>query len=187
MQSAPQFTHCDNVDWLGLGSLKWMVIFIFFLYIVLGILYIVPKHFIYSSENYIYRVLKAKICLTETQQKETHAPSKIYSISRVYQELSQRVVIKRHLGRLYQDVNTVHQPHDAIGLSFQAAEDRLVEMVRLPFGYRIEASEVAVVITAPSGSSRSGDTGETSYMFRFYQFLWTNPTNHIMKPWYELK
>jgi hypothetical protein len=66
--------------------------------------------------------------------------------------------------------------------SAQAAEDRLVEMVRLPFGYRIEASEVAVVITAPSGSSQSGDTGETSYMFRFYQFLWTNPTNPVMKP-----
>ena len=24
-----KITHCDNVDWLGLGSLKWMVIFIY--------------------------------------------------------------------------------------------------------------------------------------------------------------
>ena len=41
-------------------------------------LYIVLQHFINSSENYIYIVLIAKICLTETQHKEAHAPTNIY-------------------------------------------------------------------------------------------------------------
>ena len=42
-------------------------------------IYIVLKHFIYSSDNYIYIVLIAKICLTETQHKEAHAPNNTYT------------------------------------------------------------------------------------------------------------
>jgi hypothetical protein len=46
-------------------------------------IYIVLKHFIYSSDNYIYIVLIAKICLTETQHKEAHAPNNTYTYTRM--------------------------------------------------------------------------------------------------------